>query len=153
MYRNYQWVGIGYTALVLCIYIVITAHVVIFEVLYFADGNCGRIFTILSSRFTCILPMECILTKAKFEGENFTGSEVKINYLIAIQLASYTIEYFSLVNKIFMDSSIQTLTFQITYIYVYIKIKDIIVNMLQCSYIASSFLTLHAYIKIPIEYS
>ena len=45
--------------------------------LYFTDGNLGRIFMILFSKFIRILPIEYILTKAKFTDENF--SDVTVN--------------------------------------------------------------------------
>ena len=44
--------------------------------LYITVGNSGRVYAILISRFSCILPMECILIKVIIEDENFTGSKI-----------------------------------------------------------------------------
>ena len=55
-------------------------YVVVFDGLIFVGGKLERIFTILFSRSTCNLPIECILIKEQFEDDNFTSSKVTTNY-------------------------------------------------------------------------
>ena len=57
--------------------------------LYITVGNSGRVYAILISRFSYILPMECILIKVIIEDENFTGSKITTKFMRFMSLKNY----------------------------------------------------------------
>ena len=58
-------------------------YVVITEGCIFCESHCGKVYVILFSRFTCTIPMECIvITEDEISDSEVTVKSAKFSYIL-----------------------------------------------------------------------